>query len=226
MTRRFLAVSFIGFLIVALAAAPAALAEASRASRVPHSHAPYYHGDDDGPLAMAQAPDGTLWSVWSYQRAGQHDIAVSRSIGRTWTAPTLLGEVDGWNDRDPQIAFLGDGTAVVTWWQQRAGSHSRVMLSLRIGERWTTPRPVSDPGVNASQPRLYSDEGEVSVGFITEDPRTGAGGFSLLPVSPIRPNGGTNGPDPIPTITITPGEGGGGQGQKKQPPQASRTSDS
>ena len=214
MNRPFLAVIFAGCLIVALLAAPLAMADASRASRMPHSRAPYYHGDADGPLTMAQAPDGSLWSVWSYRQAGGHDVAISRSIGRTWTSPELLGQADGWDDRDPQIAFLEDGTPLVTWWRQRQGGVSQVMVSVRTGDGWSTPRAISDPDLHGRQPRLYSEEGEVAVGFITEDPLTGAGGFSLIPVTPTRPHGGTNGPDPIPTITIGPGQGG-----QQKPPQ-------
>ena len=215
MNRPFLSARLAGCVILALAMAPPAVAHASRASRMPHSRAPYYHGDQDGPLSMAQSPNGALWSVWSYRQAGGFDIAISRSVGRTWTSPVLLGGADGWDDRDPQIAFLADGTALITWWRQRPDHHSQVMISLQREEGWTPPRPISDPDLHGRQPRLYSEDGEISVGFITEDPRTGDAGFSLIPVTPTRPQGGTNGPDPIPTITISPGDGSGNQ----KPPQ-------
>jgi hypothetical protein len=154
---------------------------------------------------MAQSPSGTLWAVWSYRHGGELDVAVSRSIGRTWTAPQMIDGLDGWDDRDPQIAFMPDGTALVTWWQQLPDGASRVLVSLVSGSGMSSPRVVSDPELNARQPRLYSEGESISVGFITEDPSTGEGGFTLMPVSPKQPHGGTNGPDPIPTISIDPG---------------------
>jgi hypothetical protein len=205
MTRRGLAVLCVGCLLVVLAGSWA-VADSSRASRLPHSHAPYYHGDDDGPVSMAQSPGGTLWAVWSYRHGGELDVAVSRSIGRTWTPPQVIDGLDGWDDRDPQIAFLPDGSALVTWWQQRRDGASRVLVALVSGSETSSPRVVSAPDVNARQPRLYTEGESISVGFITENPDTGEGGFTLMPVSPNRPNGGTNGPDPIPTISIQPGE--------------------
>lgn len=205
MTRKLLVPCLVLCFVLVAVSTPAEAS--SRASRLPHSHAPYYHGDGDGPIAMAQAPDGTLWAVWSYARGGEFDVAVSRSIGRTWTPPELIGSNNGWNDRDPQIAFLTDGSAIITWWQEGRGEVARVLVSCQSGAGWTSPEVMSDPGLAAQQPRLYTEGESVSVGFITMDPATGEGGFTLRPVPSNRPKGGTNGPDPIPTISILPGQG-------------------
>ncbi len=199
---------------VAMAALTGALAAGSRtpstttgsADRVPATD---YRSAQDGPSFMAQSPSGQTWSVWSYRRGAELDVAISRAVGRTWTAPELVGTA-GVDDLDPRLAFLSDGTAILAWWQHTPGSPDRVLVSaLGPGATaWTAPTVVS--GGPASQPNIFvNGDGLFTVGFLNPD-----GSVTMLPMTvktvdpknppPPNPDTGTNGPDPIPSLLVTP----------------------
>ncbi len=202
------------FVIVAALALPAVFAAGSRnaapatgsADRVPVTD---YRSAQDGPSFMAQSPGGQSWSVWSYRRGAELDIAVSRAIGRTWTAPELLGTA-GVDDLDPRLAFLPDGTAVLAWWQHGTASPDRVLVSVLGpgGARWSAPTVVSSGP--ASQPNIFvNGDGLFTIGYLEPD-----GSVTMLPMvvksvdpktpPPPNPDTGTNGPDPIPSLVVQP----------------------
>lgn len=181
----------------------------------PAGLSPDYRGEQDGPVFMAVDPGGRLWAAWSYAQGGEFDVAVSVSEGRVWTFPVLLGEANGRNDVDPRIAFLADGTPVVAWWQEATeGSTARVLHSAG-----TAAGGFSQPVVTRSESTrpsiLATSEAGFTVGSVSID-----GGVTIddIDVTPPRqsirrgrerasPDGGTNGPDPMPTFIIRPPNG-------------------
>ncbi len=174
---------------------------------LPHQHAPYYHGGNDGPISMATAPDGSLWAVWSYTHGAETDIAVSKAIGNTWTAPVLLGADNGRTDLDPRIAFTRLGTPVVTWWMKSTlDVHAMVMLSFLQHGSWSHAYPHSDPSQDARHPAFITGNEALSLAFELTNPITGDSSISIAPVREPEPTGGTNGPDPIPTIGLPVGD--------------------
>lgn len=169
-----------------------------------------YRSEQDGPSFQAIGPDGTLWAVWSYSRGLESDLAISYAIGRTWTVPVLLGQQNGMLDLDPRISFTADGTPVVVWWQRsldEPGS-KRAVVSWYVDGVWTAPVPLN-AGRPASYPFPYPtprspsglgvgytiDDGSLGSEDIPEEPPPGAGADPM-------PNGGAEGPEPIPTISV------------------------
>ncbi len=197
MTRRLVTIAALVLLFASTALAGSTLAN------LPHANAPYYHDDADGPISMTTAPDGSLWAVWSYSSGSSVDIAFSRSIGRTWTPPVLLGYDNGRTDLDPRIAFTAQGTPVLSWWQDATlESSAAVVVSFFIEDSWTYPATISDPLCNASNPAFLANGIETSVAFLELDPGTGESSISIAPIHDPDPAGGANGPDPIPTIGV------------------------
>ncbi len=208
MTRR---VSFGLLIVVALLTCGLALAAPPPAGR-PAGLSPDYRAEQDGPVFMAVDPAGRLWAAWSYAQGGEFDVAVSVSEGRVWTFPTLLGVGNARNDVDPRIAFLADGRAVVAWWQEEAeGSPARVLHSTGAA-----PGDFSEPTVlrsESSRPSIFAtSETGFTLGSVLADGSVAIDDVSVVPPSQsIRrgrerasPQGGTNGPDPMPTFVIRP----------------------
>jgi hypothetical protein len=201
----------LALLIVVMACAGAALAGAPPVAR-PAGLSPDYRAEGDGPVSMAVDPAGRMWAVWAYAQGGEFDVAVAVSDGRVWTFPTLLGVANGRNDVDPRIAFLPNGAPVVVWWQEATATAApRVLQSISRAGEFAAPTIVRE---NARQPAiLASSSGSLTLGLVDE-----AGEVQTLesPVTPTpiggnwrekpSPDGGTNGPDPMPTLIIKPPE--------------------
>jgi len=160
----------------------------------------------DGPVFMARDQTGRLWAVWSYRTGLNVDIAVSRAIGDTWTNPVLVGEANGAADLDPRLQFLPDGTGLLVWWQRPDdGSwNDRVVMAQQVGDSWTGPVQVSPSGQSANRPSVFvSASGSTAIGFVVTPEDGGPSSIQLTTVATMSstgPNGGSNGPDPIPTV--------------------------
>ena len=197
----------LALLIVVMLCAGAALAGSPPVAR-PAGLTPDYRAEGDGPVTMAVDPAGRMWAVWAYAQGGEFDVAVSVSDGRVWTYPTLLGVANGRDDVDPRIAFLPNGSPVVVWWQTpNATAGPRVMQSAARAGEFSAPATVCE---NARQPAiLASSDDSLTLGLVDE---SGGVQTQQYPLSPIKvrerdkpePDGGTNGPDPMPTRIIKP----------------------
>lgn len=192
--------------LVVLALVPAAL-PAPPSSGLRPSPMVDYRAQQDGPSFMAIDPAGRVWSVWSYRRGLEIDVAISMGVGRTWTSPVLVG-TPGVDDLDPRIGFLSSGQALLVWWQKgHTAEENRVMYSILFNGDWTPPR--SFLGIVGSSPSLFiGPNDEVTVAY---QPPVGApmttSGALVKPVPHPAPDdpgsdGGTNGPDPMPTIIV------------------------
>jgi hypothetical protein len=169
---------------------------------------PDFHDPDvDGPVFMGTAPDGEVWSVWSYTSGSSADIAVSRWLGNNWSNPEMIGEGNNLRDLDPKVLFLRDETPAVVWWQEfDDGTPSRVVVSYRESNEWTAPESLSPEGISARSPSVFSTPGDDPlVGYVVDDFERERSNVYLTPLRSAEPgepagDGGTNGPDPIPTL--------------------------
>lgn len=170
----------------------------------------------DGPISMAVDKDGSMWGVWSYRRGLETDIAVARLVGRTWTAPELIGSSNGVADLDPRIAFVGD-VPFVTWWQDGPRQRDeRVVFAIRWNNTWVGPFQINMESVPGSRPNIFgSDADSVTVGWVDCDGALHGNGVQIKPKNP-EPEGGTIGPDPLPSIVVgDPPKSGGGSSQNR-----------
>jgi len=206
MTRRLLTITLCA--AVALAAGSAFAAprgnEKARLDLFPD-----FHAGADGPVFMATDPAGAVWAVWSYRHGLETDIAVSRAVGRTWTAPQLLGTANGLDDLDPRIAFMPNGEPVVAWWQDGpAAGDEQIVLSRMFSGTWSPAAVIAAPAKNPNFAGFDADGSLVLVSTPCAPEGQGGGmqihGVSWAPVGEQEPDGGTNGPDPMPTIIIAP----------------------
>ncbi len=203
--------SIFALLVGVMLCAGSAIAGSPPVAR-PAGLTPDYRAEGDGPVTMAVDPAGRMWAVWAYAQGGEFDVAVSVSDGRVWTFPKLLGVANGRNDVDPRIAFLPNGTPVVVWWQEASATAGpSVLQSVGRAGGFGPPTTVRQ---GARQPQiLATSPGSVTLGLLSE---SGDVGTQQSPTTPIpvgpdwrdkpTPDGGTNGPDPMPTLVIKPSE--------------------
>jgi hypothetical protein len=201
--------SILALLIVVTLCTGTALAGLPPVAR-PAGLTPDYRAEGDGPVTMAVDPAGRMWAVWAYAQGGEFDVAVSVSDGRVWTFPTLLGVANGRNDIDPRIAFLPNGVPVVVWWQEGdATAGPSVLQSVGNAQGFA---PATTVRIGARQPQiLATSAGSVTLGLLSA---SGDVQTMQSPTTPIQvgpgwrdkpsPDGGTNGPDPMPTLIIKP----------------------
>ncbi|RMG46862.1 MAG: hypothetical protein D6718_04855 [Acidobacteria bacterium] len=212
--------------IVLLAAGLPALGSLPRGATAgvrPHDLVPTYHDRSaaDGPVFMAEDANGRLWATWAYRAGGEWDIAVSRAVGRVWTAPQLLGVANGMDDLDPRLLFLPDGTGILAWWQRGPLPEQAAVvvsyLDSRTGTVFSPPERLSDDTEVASHPSLFLTDGMPLVGY-TARPADGEESRASVAVRPLRrqrPDGGAEGPEPWPDVRFKPPknrEGGANDG--------------
>jgi hypothetical protein len=229
MTRRW-SLGIVCAALAVFAVTGAGLAAAGPAAQVPHGFAL----EQDGPVSMVRADSGTTWAAWSYRRGLELDIAISHSIGQTWSPPVLIGTGNGLADVDPQLGFLFDGRPLLVW-AQTDGTASRIVAAVLGDDGWSDPTMVAPDG---RQPRLLSTaDGLVAIGTDSNgtlfqqliaparDPSTMGGdvpmldwgSYSVLPSNPSPQdepdaNSGSNGPGPMPTRAPSGGDGTGDLG--------------
>ena len=118
----------------------------------------------NGSLAMAQGPDGTLYSVWTeYEGA----LRVRRSVdqGRTWHEPVQVAG-DQAPARGPALA-VGPGGAVWLAWTVGEDPQADIYLvrSTDGGRTFSSARFVQGPG-HADAPTLaVDDEGTIHLAY-------------------------------------------------------------
>ncbi len=105
----------------------------------------------------------------------------SRDEGRTWSAPRVL--FDGpFDDRDPHIAQLRDGTVVCSFFTYRPRPGGKTLCDTCLvnsrdgGESWDTELTVVAPGWPSSAPVRELPSGTRILGVYQEDEATAYGG--------------------------------------------------
>lgn len=167
--RRTASVALLALTIV-LAMSAAMAAPLAGATRTRGSVEPDYVTGNDGPVAMALDAQGVRWAVWSYASGLERDIAVSRNVAGTWSAPALIGQSNGVIDGEPAIGFLPDGRAVIAWTQMRPNEDgSSVVYSFQAGLSWSAPQAIPGLSVSASSPRLIATSTDLVLVFVTAE---------------------------------------------------------
>ena len=105
----------------------------------------------------------------------------SRDEGRTWSAPRVL--FDGpFDDRDPHIAQMRDGTVVCSFFTYRPQPDGKVLCDTCLvtsrdgGETWETEPQVVAPGWPSSAPVRELPDGTRILGVYREEGATAYGG--------------------------------------------------
>lgn len=168
------------------------------------AQSPDFHGPADGPVFMALDRQGNMWATWAYRNGGEYDIALSQMVGQTWTFPELLGYGNGRDDLDPRVNFTPNGRAIIVWWQAETPYSSPVaVFSFLASGEWTVPRPLDSNLPGTSNPGVVSSTDDSFVyTMLNAAGEPLLGNIKFLPGRKPRPrpNGGSNGPDPMPTI--------------------------
>jgi hypothetical protein len=197
----------------AVEAAPLRQTDASRI-KAPSTAMDDYFPAIDGPMSTVQAPDGSLWRVWSYRASGEFDIAVSsRDAAGVWSAPAFVGRRDGVDQQDPALAIGADGTLYLAFDTKVPTGVSLAILPAG-STTWAQPKPVStDP--TAVSPALLMVGGRLIVAFRTSR------GVSIVDMPALAPQASTrgiqDGPDTVdplgmsgPGLSSAPPPAGGG----------------
>lgn len=180
-------------IVASLAPAAAAPPEGEELRRVPD--ADYRDPLADGPAYMAVDGEGRTWAVWSYRRGAELDIAVARSVGRTWTAPELIG-TPGADDVEPRIAFTADNIPVIVWRQTVPDTDAGTIVATSlVNGLWTTAQRVGE----GTAPALFVTGDRITVGFVDSTGQVCTRTYTVTGI--VLPYGtGSNGPDPFPGI--------------------------
>jgi hypothetical protein len=113
--------------------------------------------DDAGSPAVAIGPGGNAVAMWDSFRSGQGVVIKSsaRSAHGSWGPIVTLSPVSNSDSAtSPKIGMDGNGNAVAIWLLDTGTSTSIQAAYLPVGGSWTTPVPISTPGVTARRPSL------------------------------------------------------------------------
>ncbi|MEE8452755.1 MAG: CARDB domain-containing protein [Thermoguttaceae bacterium] len=127
---------------------------------------------NDSAPAIAVGPDGEILMLWvkdADPATGQGSVVVAAEFdGTNWSAPVEIPGSDGFNG-NVALAFDSNGKPVATWTRADIGGidaastseeilqalDSRDLLySVRSGDQWSAPAPVSATVDNASNPAI------------------------------------------------------------------------
>jgi hypothetical protein len=112
-------------------------------------------------------------------RGGRIMAVRSRDNGKTWGESAVIIDT-AYDDRDPSVACLKDGTLLLNWFTYRPDqpgkSEVQVMLahSTDQGKTWSEPRPLmlnSPYPFACSSPARELPDGSLILGLYHEDPR-------------------------------------------------------
>lgn len=195
----FAAAALAAGLLVPTGASAASLGRDGRGDRQPPA-TDYRDAALDGPSFMAVDAQGRTWAVWSYRRGAEVDIAVSRAVGRTWTAPELIGTA-GADDLDPRLTFTVDGKPVVVWWQRAADGTGTVFAAARSSAGWSAPTAVA---TGTSPAAFTGPDGRLYVGYLDGAGKVKSRAMLVTGTTGFAGDSGSNGPDPLPTVVIRP----------------------
>jgi hypothetical protein len=116
-----------------------------------------------------------------FRKGGRICSVRSTDEGRTWSTPRIL--FDGpFDDRDPHIAQMRDGTVVCSFFTYRPQPDAKVLCDTCLvssrdgGESWDTEPPVVAPGWPSSAPVRELPDGTRLLGVYREDGPTAYGG--------------------------------------------------
>mgnify|MGYP001175224507 CR=1 FL=1 len=97
-------------------------------------------------IAVASAPDGTLWLAWSGFDGVDHEIFASHWDGTSWSTVHQVSADDqeaGLYDRQPRLAVGQDGLPWLVWTGHQGDLDDEVFASRWTGERWTPEQLVN-----------------------------------------------------------------------------------
>jgi len=116
-----------------------------------------------------------------WPKGGRICCVQSHDEGRTWSAPRIL--FDGpFDDRDPHVAQMRDGTVVCSFFTYRPQPDGKVLCDTCLvtsqdgGETWTTEPRVVAPGWPSSAPVREMPDGTCLLGVYREEGPTAYGG--------------------------------------------------
>ncbi|HEY5909086.1 MAG TPA: sialidase family protein [Verrucomicrobiae bacterium] len=117
----------------------------------------------------------------NWPKGGRVCMVRSKDEGRTWSAPRVL--FDGpFDDRDPHIAQLSDGTVACTFFTYRRGADGKIscdtcmVVSTDDGQTWPAEPRVVAAGWPSSAPVRELPDGTRLLGVYREDSGTAYGG--------------------------------------------------
>jgi hypothetical protein len=119
-------------------------------------------GEANRPVVAAGA-DGSATAVWQRQLApDEHRIEARRFAGGTWEPLTVLATApEGGVAEDAEVASGPAGTAFAVW-AIRSDDVTGVFASRYAAGEWSTPFPLSAPGIAAEQPQVAVDDAGVA----------------------------------------------------------------
>ena len=113
-----------------------------------------------GPYArfpsVAVSPTGEAVAAWQMPESAKTTAVqvTTRDTNGAWSPPFDVSPPRQ-HAREPQIAFAGNGTALLVWRRDTTGNDTVIEVTERpLGGQWTTPQPLSDPSVRSKRPRL------------------------------------------------------------------------
>jgi hypothetical protein len=114
-------------------------------------------------VASGRSGDGVV--VWEQQQATRCAVWASRyTVAAGWSGAERIDGNPGSHARQPQVAFNGDGEAVVAW-RQVDGAHSNIVTTRFNAGRWSVPEILDTDNIGAlntavaDQPQLAFEPG-------------------------------------------------------------------
>lgn len=101
-------------------------------------------------------PDGRAIAAWQVPLTPSTTAVQVATTDRAaqWSAPADVSPA-GAHAREPQVALLGNGSAVLVWRRDTGGGDTVIEVTERVAHgAWTDPRALSDPTVRSKRPRL------------------------------------------------------------------------
>jgi hypothetical protein len=127
------------------------------------------HGDGwivgGSTVRLAVGADGSAIAVWSWRRAGRHDLYASTYRAGVWAAAVAIESEDSGDAMAPQVAVDRSGNVMVVWEQSSgfpASSSPTHIWATRFGAgRWIAAAPIEhhDGGSSLAPQLAVADDG-------------------------------------------------------------------
>jgi len=119
---------------------------------------------DTAPSVM-QAPDGSIWVIWSYENLDLY-YKTSPDYGLSWTPETKLPLDDGGDDTNPSATGTNEGKILVVWDSVRTDNYDIFYKTANI-----TIHDVAITSITPSMTMAYKGE-EVTIQVVAENQGT------------------------------------------------------
>jgi len=119
---------------------------------------------DTAPSVM-QAPDGSIWVIWSYENLDLY-YKTSPDYGLSWTPETKLPLDDGGDDTNPSATGTNEGKILVVWDSVRTDNYDVFYKTANI-----TIHDVAITSITPSMTMAYKGE-EVTIQVVAENQGT------------------------------------------------------